>query len=106
MNLRAAHKDISDMTAQVRAELHTYRHTGDRDDDDQFIRAFIARFVQAAEGGQRAGLVHMALSLYRMAVQQDLIAELTDDLGMRDDALALMFALSDEKDRHHKKDHQ
>ena len=95
MTLDAAQAALDDMTSRARTKLHAYRNNNL--EDEQFLRDIITEFIRAARTREpAAGAVHMALSLYRLADQQDRIAELEDALDMRDKALELMFKLSDE----------
>lgn len=96
MALEGAHAVIDGIINRVRAQLHAHREAGGS--DDEFVEKLIAEFVRESEnhsGNPRAGVIHMALSVYRMCVQQEKIWELTDAVEMRDAALNTMWDLND-----------
>jgi hypothetical protein len=82
--------DINRMSGDVFGRLKVFRAEGGTDED--FIGLLVEDFVVASRAAPRgAGLVHMALSLYRMGLMADEITQLRESVEMRDDALRLMF---------------
>lgn len=90
-----AHAAIDDMIHRATRRLNHVHNRGGTDDD--FITALIDEFVTE---GQRqrpgAGSIHMALTIYRMVIQQQRIDALLDMLNMRDDLLRTLHTLSDD----------
>ena len=94
MALEGAHAAIDQIINRVRAQLHTHREAGGT--DDQFVEKLINEFVQESKNhNPSAGVIHMALSVYRMTTQQEQIWELTDAVEMRDAALKTLWDIED-----------
>jgi len=94
MALEGPKAAIDDILNRTRLRLCEYRDAGGHDDD--FLQALVHEFVTEArlhEAG--AGAVHMALSVYRMVLQQEQIWELTDAVEMRDSALKTLWQIDD-----------
>jgi hypothetical protein len=85
--LNQANANLDDLTTRARAELHHYRNLGRT--DEQFVLDLIDRFTAAAHHthSDTAGWAQMAVTVYRLAVQQDRI-----------DALLDLYPLPDPKD--------
>ena len=94
MALEGAHAAIDDMVNRARTELHLHREAGGS--DNAFIENLVASFVAAGrEHPAGAGVVHMALTIYRMVIQQEQIWELTDAVEMRDSALKTLWEIEE-----------
>lgn len=94
MALEGAHAAIDNMVNKARIELHQHREAGGTDDQfvERLVNTFVAASQQHAEG---AGIIHMALSIYRMIIQQEQIWELTDAVEMRDSALKTLWEIEE-----------
>lgn len=66
----AAHARLDTLIARTLAELHTHRQAGG--DDESYQAALVEQFVRAAADREpTAGHTHMALALYRLAIQHE-----------------------------------
>lgn len=74
----AAHATLDELIARTLLELTEHRAAGG--DDDTYQAALVAQF-QAAAANQKptAGSIHMALALYRLAIQHQQINQLAAD---------------------------
>jgi hypothetical protein len=90
--LEAANATIDQIIARTAVQLHAHRAQGGCDSDfvEQMMRDFHTEALKSPLG---AGSKHMALSVYRMVWQQDLLRELSEKVAMRDAALEMMFSL-------------
>ncbi len=80
---------LDQLVGSVRAEWSAF--DGSVED---FLGRLVEGFVCAAEGEPRgAGAVSMALSLWLLVRQQELVERLVEDVRLRDDALRLLFEL-------------
>ena len=71
----AAHATLDDLVARTLAELVAHRDAGG--DDDSYQAHLVGQF-QAAAAHQKptAGAIHMALALYRLAIQHQQVNQL------------------------------
>lgn len=90
--LEGAHAVIDNIIDRVAAQLNAHREAGG--DDDQFVENLINEFLLAAQNHKPpAGTIHMALSAYRMTIQQEQIKELTQKVSMLEGALKTMWEI-------------
>ena len=90
--LEGDHAVIDNIIGRVAAQLHGHREAGG--EDNVFVENLVKEFVRAAEAFKPpAGTIHMALSAYRMAIQQDQIKELTQKVSMLEGALKTMWEI-------------
>lgn len=94
MALEGAHAVIDGIVNRTRAQLHAYREAGGT--DDEFVEQLVQQFVTESQNHPpNAGVIHMALSVYRMAIQQEEIWKLHDAVEMRDAALKTLWDIED-----------
>lgn len=99
MIYEAANAGIDQIIDRTRAGLAIFRKANGND-DTEFVRKLVQQFVdQAARAQHGAGAISMGLSAYRMAIQQEEIETLRDMVEMRDAALELMWAFSDNAEK-------
>lgn len=92
--LEAANAQISEIIYRTSQELTEHRKQGG--DDTEFVERMMSAFHQQALASPLgAGAKHMALSVYRMVWQQELLKKLSEKVAMRDAALEMMFALEE-----------
>ena len=92
--LEEANEQISQIIFRTSQELAEYRASGGN--DAEFVRDMMHAFhEQALVSPLGAGAKHMALSVYRMVWQQELLRELSEKVAMRDAALEMMFELQE-----------
>ena len=92
MALEGAHAAIDDIITRTR--LHQFRQAGGT--DEQFVEDIIREFnTEARNHPAGAGATHMALSVYRMVMQQEQIYELNDQVEMRNDALKTLWEIDE-----------
>ena len=92
--LEAANAQIDEIIYRSTMELRAHREAGGC--DAEFVEQMMSAFhQQALISPLGAGAKHMALSVYRMVWQQELIRELAEKVAMRDAALEMMFALEE-----------
>jgi hypothetical protein len=90
--LEAANATIDQIIARTTAQLHAHRAEGG--DDGEFVERMMRDFhTESLKAPLGAGSKHMALSVYRMVWQQELLRELSEKVAMRDAALEMMFSL-------------
>ena len=95
----AADAGLDQIIDRTRANLLRYRAEHD-DEDEGFIQNIVREFCeQAAKSPHGAGAISMALSAYRLAVQQIEIDELSDMVEMRDEALEFLWAIRDQAEQ-------
>lgn len=94
MALERAHAALDEIINRTRAQLHAHRTAGGTDEEfvDQLVHQFVAESQNHPSG---AGVVHMALSVYRMTIQQEEIWKLADAVDMRDAALKTMWGMEE-----------
>lgn len=94
MALEGAHAAIDNIINRTRAKLFEHREAGGT--DDEFVERLIEQFVAESQNHPAgAGAIHMALSVYRMTIQQEQIWELHDAVDMRDAALKTMWDIDE-----------
>jgi len=94
MALEEAQATIEQMVNQARAELYLHRQGGGT--DNEFIERLVNSFIAAHQTQNNGtGLIHMALSIYRMVIQQEQIWELNDAVEMRDSALKTLWEIEE-----------
>jgi hypothetical protein len=90
--LEAANAAIDEIIYRTGQELSDHRKAGGC--DSEFVERMMFTFhEQALRSPHGAGAKHMALSVYRMVWQQELLRELSEKVAMRDAALEMMFSL-------------
>lgn len=88
----AAHARLDTLITRTLAELHTHRQAGG--DDESYQAGMVEQFVRAAADREpTAGHTHMALALYRLAIQRELIAHLRAEVARYASTLADLDAL-------------
>lgn len=94
MSLDKAHAAIDHIINRARAQLHAHREAGGTDEDfvTQLVNAFL---TESAKHPDSAGVIHMAVSVYRMIIQQEEIWKLNDAVEMRDAALKTLWEIEE-----------
>lgn len=94
MQLDRAYATIDNMVNKTRAELHLHREAGG--EEEQFVERLVENFLAASqEHPAGAGVIHMALTIYRMVIQQEEIWKLHDAVEMRDAALKTLWEIEE-----------
>lgn len=79
------------MIAATRRELEVFPGTA-----QEFLGLSIEQYRRAAaQAPHGAGAANMAVSMFMLARQQQVIDKLVDDLRMRDDVVKMLFEISD-----------
>lgn len=82
---------MDNMIAATRQEMKEFPGT-----PEEFLGVSMIQYQRAADlAPHGAGAKHMALSMFLLARQQELIERLVDDLRMRDDVVSMLFEISD-----------
>lgn len=92
--LEEANETVTQIIQKASVQLATHRKAGG--EDAEFVRQMMNAFhEQAMVSPLGSGAKHMALSVYRMVWQQELIKELAEKVSMRDSALEMLFELQE-----------
>jgi hypothetical protein len=92
--LAEANDTVTEIIRRTTTELHEHRAKGGN--DAEFAERLMKTFhEQAMVSPLGAGARHMALSVYRMVWQQELLRELAEKVAMRDAALEMLFELQE-----------
>jgi hypothetical protein len=92
--LAEANDTVTQIILRATAELKDHRAKGGN--DAEFAENLMKTFHQEAMVSPLgAGSRHMALSVYRMVWQQEMIRELSEKVAMRDAALEMLFELQE-----------
>lgn len=92
MAFDAANAAIDEIVERTRRMVAANREKNGT--DEQFIESLIEQFVtESLRHEKGAGARHMALAVYRMAILQENIDELTEAVAMRDATLKTLWEL-------------
>ena len=92
MAFESAHAAIDEMVSKTWANLQSHRASGG--DPVDFQAAMVGSFYAEAQRHKPgAGAAHMALAVYQLTVQWELITELREQIAMRDAVLMTLDEL-------------
>lgn len=94
MDIEDGNKSVNRIVDTTRAALHVHRDAGW--DDEQFVMKLLGEFVGLRKQmSSDAGSLHMALSIYNLAIMADYIEELEEKVDFHKSAVEFLLELDE-----------